>query len=83
MPLIWKFIFKKHVCIKCCTLHDIEQCTVNYCREKESKKCSFVKFPNHPLKQYRKQCGQLLMKSVKSPSGKSNLLPFKTYCYRP
>ena len=42
----------------------------------------FVKFPNHPLKQYRKQCGQFLMKSVKSPSGKSILLPLKTYCYR-
>ena len=38
----------------------------------------FVKFPNHPLKQYRKQCGQLLMKSVKSPSGKSILLLLKT-----
>ena len=28
------------------------------------------------------QCGQLLMKSVKPPSGKSILLPLKTYCYR-
>ena len=75
--------FKKYVVsIKCCKLFDNEQCTVNYCGEKESKKCSFVKFPNHPLKQYRKQCGQLLMKSVKSPSGKSILLLLKTYCYR-
>ena len=76
--------FKKHgVYIKCCSLYDTEQCTVNYRGEKGSEKCSFVKFPNHPLKQYRKQCGQLLMKSVKSPSGKSILLPFKTFCYRP
>ena len=75
--------FKKYVvCIKCCTLYDIEQCTVNDRGEKESKKCSFIKCPNHLLKQYRKQCCQLLMKSVKSPSGKSILLPLKTYCYR-
>ena len=54
--------FKKYkVCIKCCTLHDIEQCRVNDPGAKESKRYLFVK----------------------SQLGKSILLPFKTYWYRP
>ena len=84
MTLFWIHfaIHFQELCIHFVTLYDIEQCTVNYRREKESKKWSFKKFLNHPLKQYRKQCGQSLMKSVKSLSGKSILLPLKTYCCR-
>ena len=83
MTLFWIHfaIHFQELCIHFVTLYDIEQCTVNYRREKESKKWSFKKFLNHPLKQYRKQCGQC-GQSVKSLSGKSILLPLKTYCYR-
>ena len=72
----------QELCIHFITLYNIKQCTVSYRGEKKLKKWSFKKFLNHPLKQYRKQCGQPLMKSVKSLSGKSILLPLKTYCYR-
>ena len=71
------------VCYKCNYLYDPEECIVNYRGEKESTKCSFVKYPNHRMKHHRKKCGNLLMKTIISPSGEKLLFPHKTYCYRP
>ena len=46
-----------------------------------SKKCSFVKFPNHPLRKFRQPCNTELMKSViGSKDGKVFLNPKKVYC---
>ena len=68
------FYTKYVVCYKCNYLYDPEECIVNYRGEKESAKCSFVKYPNHRMKHHRKKCGNLLMKTITSPSGEKLLL---------
>ena len=81
--LIEKSHFKKYVvCIKCFALYDFEESRCKYRGEYISSKCSFRKFPNHRSKHLRKQCGQELLKTVKSSSGGKMLFPYKTYCYR-
>lgn len=78
-----KVSYEKYVvCIKCHTLYILEDCVTVYRGQKETKKCSFVKHPDHPNKRYRKACEQELLLTVNSPSGKRLLFPFKVYCYR-
>ena len=49
--------------------------------EARSKLCTFVKYPNHSKKYFRQKYGQVLMKEVKSISGKKMFYPVKTFCY--
>ncbi|CAH1232939.1 Hypp536 [Branchiostoma lanceolatum] len=87
--LAWKHLnyrtdkFMKYVvCTKCCTLYDYSDCKYVLNGREESKRCSFVKYINHPQRQHRRPCGQKLLKSIKLPSGKTKLVPFKIYCYK-
>lgn len=75
--------FKKYVvCLKCNTLYDHNDCIITFAGQSSTRKCNFVNFPNHKLKHLRKECGQSLMKVVKSASGKEMFIPIKTFCYR-
>lgn len=77
--------FKKYVsCPKCHYIYDMDICK---CKMPDgtiqSRKCTFVKFPNHPMNAYRtKYCGGMLMKSVKTSSGTLALQPNQVFCYR-
>ena len=76
--------FEKFVaCPKCCVSYKTEECTV---RETNgwvvSKKCDYVRFPSHPQRTRRKQCGALLMKQMRSKNGSTFLYPKRLYCFR-
>lgn len=74
-------ITKYVVCPKCHFLYNLKECIVT-CRDgtKESAKCSYVQYPNHPHSLRREKCNTLLMKRVKQGS-KYKLVPFKIYAY--
>ena len=76
--------FQKFVCCpQCHNLYTYKQCIVHLPGNlEESKKCDYVKFPNHPCPQHRTPCGAVLMKKVKSSTGKIFLYPHLVYCYR-
>ena len=74
---------KSVVCPKCCALYSTEECTVRKSNGRVvSKKCDYVRFPNHPQRTRRKQCGALLMKQMRSKNGSAFLYPKKLYCFR-
>lgn len=65
------------------TLYKVDDCTIAKSTGRiVSKKCTHVKFPNHPQKSRRKQCGTLLMKTMRSKTGNFFLYPKKLYCFR-
>ena len=71
------------VCSKCHKLYTYEQACETVNGIKCSKKCGFVRYPNHPQGRMRELCGTPLMKVVVSADGKrKSLYPFKTYCYQ-
>ena len=76
--------FEKFVaCPKCCTLYKAEECTVTKTNDRVvSKKCDSVRFPNHPQRNRRKQCGALLMKQMRSKNGSTFLYPKRLYCFK-
>ncbi|XP_066929656.1 uncharacterized protein [Clytia hemisphaerica] len=75
--------FKKYVvCTQCHKLYHLEDCSFKLRGEMHSKKCDNILYPEHPQKARRKECGQLLMKTIVSPTGKKTLYPFKIYCYK-
>lgn len=76
--------FTQYVCCPTChSLYHRDECIIQVPNgHTESKKCTFQRFPFHPLNHLREPCGTLLMKNVKSPSGKQILYPRSIYCYK-
>ena len=76
--------FKKYVCCPAChTIYLPEHCIINQPGHVQvSKNCTFVRFPLHPMESHRSPCETVLMKTIKTPSGKFNLYPKLTYCYQ-
>ena len=76
--------FVQYVCCpNCHTLYSKDQAILKPTTgNMQSKKCDFIKFPNHPQRQHRIPCGTELMKNVKSPTGKYLLQPKLVYCYK-
>ena len=70
------------ICIKCKTLHLHQDSYRKFAGTLETKTCNNVMNPNHPKKHFRKPCGQPLMYSLETTSGKTVLTPFKVYCYK-
>lgn len=63
--------FQKYACCPTChSIYNISDCIVDIGGDKESRKCSYVKYPMHPHARKRKECETMLMKTVKTPSGK-------------
>ena len=70
-------------CPNCHSLYHRDECIIQLpSGQIESKKCTFQKFPFHPVTHFREPCGTLLMKNVKSPSGKRILYPRLIYYYK-
>ena len=60
-----KCTFERFVCCpNCCSIYSLQDCIIKHPNGSlESKKCSFVPFPNHPQVQHRKPCEAVLMKN--------------------
>ena len=77
-------IQKYIVCSKCHSLYDYNSCILKRPNgELDSRRCEFVRYPNHSHQARRKPCGELLMKVVRTEFGRNLLKPKKLYCYRP
>ena len=75
---VHRLISKKYVvCRKCSSVYRYEECVSGH----SSKVCSHRKFPNHPHRRHRQQCGTVLLKSVELSTGRRLLYPFLTYCF--
>ena len=76
--------FIKYVCCPSChNIYEWSDCVVqNSNGEVDSALCYFQPFPNHPQKQHQQQCGQRLMKKIKSVRGNSSFHPHLIYCYK-
>lgn len=75
--------FTKYVvCPKCHALYKFENCHTIVGGQNVSKRCSFIKFPNHRQQWRRKECGASLLKEVTLKDGSKRLYPHKVYCCR-
>ncbi len=70
------------VCPKCESLYEYHECIVRIGSELQSKRCSYIAFPNHPFARYRNPCNVVLLKKVTLKHGKTKLVPKKEYPYR-
>ena len=77
-------IFRKYVsCPKCHSLYSLELCKVTLPNKSiTSRKCSYVKFPDHPHRIQKSPCDVLLMKTVRTSSGTTSLYPRQMFCYQ-
>ena len=68
------------VCPKCHSVYELGKCIVTRNGRKISKLCEHCPFPQQPRSTYRRSCGALLLRSVKTKTG--NILRLiKVYCY--
>lgn len=71
-------------CPKCNKLYKLEDCIIKKTNGSViSKRCVHVRYPNHPQKSRRTECGSFLMKKVRNKSGSLYLQPKRMYCLRP
>ena len=70
--------FTKYInCKFCHSIYQEDTCIVGI-----NKKCSYIRFPNHPHINKRKECGAFLMKKVKTSTGSTVYRPNLVYCYK-
>lgn len=75
--------FSKYVvCPKCHSIYKFEDCVNSVGGRNVSKRCSFIKHPNHRQRWRRQQCGAFLLKEVTLKDGSKRLYPHKVYCYQ-
>lgn len=74
---------KYAVCPKCKTLYNFDKCIRRKPNgETVSAKCSHVSFPRHTRQTGRRPCGTVLMKTMRSRTGKPFLYPKQVYCFQ-
>lgn len=66
------------VCQKCHSTYEY----ADLMDSREPPKCSFVRFPRHPQQHMRMKCDEILLKTVRTASGKRLNLPIKVFCYQ-
>ena len=70
-------------CPSCDTVYEVAKCIDERGSCKQSKTCNRIEFPNHPHKSARNECGSVLMKTCRSPSGSTFRYPICPFCYQP
>ena len=75
-------MFVKYVVCPCHKLYEFENCYHSVGGRHVSRKCSFVKFPNHRQQWRRQACGASLLKEVSLKCGTKKLYRHRVYCYR-
>ena len=75
--------FTKYVvCPACHSNYLYENCFYKTSNGKDvPKTCSYVAFPQHPVKSKRQQCGHNLLRKVVLQNGDIKYYPLKVYCY--
>ena len=77
-------LFVKYiVCPKCSAIYTYKHGYTLQGGQKVPNRCSYVEYPNHPHSSKRLPCGALLMKTVKTRSGKKTVKPHKIFAYQP
>ena len=76
--------FERYIsCTTCRSIYNWDECTVRLqSGELQSKRCSFILFPNHPQVQHQKPCDTVLMKTMKCSGGKTVLYPRMIFTYK-
>ena len=75
-------MFTKYTCcVKCCEVYPLNESVEKTGTKTASKRCSYVEYPDHPLRTHSGPCGAVLMKEVKLRS-KQFFYPFKVFCYK-
>ena len=69
------------VCSKCSSLYCVSECIIGNHGQQQSKRCTYVEFPDHPPLYRCNPCNEILMKRVKIGT-KYKLVPRKVYVYR-
>lgn len=70
-------------CPACSSIYPVNECKTRLRNGRQtSQKRTFVKFPGHPQIWRRKECGTVLMKTIKTSAGTISLAPVQTYCCR-
>lgn len=71
------------VCPQCHSIYELSQCIQqDAIGRKSSKRCWYIRFPNHPFQSQRQKCGCLLLESIQTRTGNIILRPRKVFCYR-
>ena len=69
-------------CPKCHSVYVLGSCKiVQPDKSVISRRCCYIKFPNHPHQAYRQPCGTLLMKKLRTSAGTTTLYPCQMFCY--
>ena len=73
--------FEKYViCPKCSSLYQFKECFSATIIGISPKRCSHIRFRNHPHVSKRQPCGHRLIREVVTKTGKKHY-PLKCYCY--
>lgn len=70
-------------CPKCHSVYVLESCKiVQPDKSVISRRCCYVKFPNHPHEAHRQPCDTLLMKKIRTSAGTTTLYPRQMFYYK-
>ena len=69
------------VCRHCHSLYTDEDCFQLIGLRRVPKKCDYIQFPDHPQRQHRRPCNEVLFQQIHHP--KELFIPLRTYCYVP
>lgn len=67
------------VCPSCHSLYHYKDC---FDHRRKPKRCSYVRFPEHPVQAYRSPCQSRMLAEVTLKSGLQKFYPLKFYCYK-
>ena len=75
--------FSKYVsCPACHSIYTLDSCKIELPDKSVcSRKCSYIRFPNHPHLSKRLPCNVQLIKTVRTSAGTTSLYPRQLYCY--
>lgn len=83
LGLVTDQFIKYVVCPQCHSIYEYSQCVQQDAQGiKSSKRCWYIRFPNHPFHSQRQECGTVLLESVQICTGKIVLRPRRVFCYR-
>ena len=60
------------------SIYKFEECVKEHNGKKESMRCTYIQFPDHPCASKTTNCNTLLLKWI-NVKGKSKLVPKKTF----
>ena len=75
--------FSKYAsCPECHSIYPLDTCRIIESNKTVSRKCSYIRFPNHRQAALRQRCDTQLMKNVRTSFGTLSFYPRRLYCYQ-